>query len=89
MTGALLVLEKPLYARLKGFSTDYVFGHYEDADLCLRVKQAGGRVMLDPALSYWHYEGMGSIKQPEHIGSGLYNRWLFARNWGKQFKERD
>ncbi len=89
LTGALLVLEKSLYARLKGFSTDYVFGHYEDADLCLRVKQAGGRVMLDPALSYWHYEGMGSIKQPEHIGSGLYNRWLFARNWGKQFKERD
>ncbi len=89
LTGALLVLEKSLYERLKGFSTDYIFGHYEDADLCLRVKQAGGRVILDPALSYWHYEGMGSIKQPEHIGSGLYNRWLFARTWGKQLKDSD
>lgn len=89
LTGALLVLEKSLYERMKGFSTDYIFGHYEDADLCLRVKQAGGRVILDPALSYWHYEGMGSIKQPEHIGSGLYNRWLFARSWGKQLKESD
>ncbi|MEI6798762.1 MAG: glycosyltransferase family 2 protein [Pseudomonadota bacterium] len=89
LTGALLVLEKDLYQRLNGFSTDYIFGHYEDADLCLRVNQAGGRVILDPALSYWHYEGMGSIKQPEHIGSGLYNRWLFARSWGIKLKESD
>lgn len=87
LTGALMVLEKALYERLAGFSTAYIFGHYEDADLCLRVARAGGRVVLDPALSFWHYEGMGSIKKPEHVGSGLYNRWLFARSWGRRLGE--
>jgi GT2 family glycosyltransferase len=87
LTGALMILEKALYERLHGFSTAFIFGHYEDADLCLRVRQAGGRVVLDPALAYWHYEGMGSVKSPEHVGSGLYNRWFFARTWGRRLKE--
>jgi GT2 family glycosyltransferase len=87
LSGALMVIEKALFERLNGFSTAFIFGHYEDADLCLRVKQAGGRVVLDPALAYWHYEGMGSIKQPEHVGSGLYNRWFFARSWGRRLKD--
>lgn len=87
LTGALMVLEKALFERLNGFSTSFIYGHYEDADLCLRARQAGGRVILDPALSYWHYEGMGSVKRPEHVGSGLYNRWYFARTWGRRLKE--
>ncbi len=87
LTGALQILSRRLFERMGGFSTDFFFGHYEDADLCLRIRQAGGRVLLDPALAYWHYEGMGSIKRPEHVGSGLYNRWFFSGLWGQHLRE--
>lgn len=82
VTGALMLLDRTLYEEMGGFDTGYIFGHYEDADLCLRIRAAGGTVLLDPALAYWHYEGMGSTKRPSQAGSRLYNRWLFARRWG-------
>lgn len=87
LTGALQVMSRRLYERLGGFNTDFFFGHYEDADLCLRISQAGGRVLVDPGLAYWHYEGMGSAKRPEHVGSGLYNRWFFSDLWGQKLRE--
>jgi len=87
LTGAMMILERATFQKLGGFSRSFVFGHYEDADLCLRVRDAGGRVLLDPALAYWHYEGMGSIKKPEHVGSNLYNRWYFSRLWGRRLAE--
>lgn len=86
ISGALMVLERKLYERMGGFDTDFIFGHYEDADLCLRIRQAGGRVVLDPALAYWHYEGTGSAKLPAHAGARLYNRWLFMRRWGDRLE---
>lgn len=86
VTGALMVLDRKLYEEMQGFDTGYIFGHYEDADLCLRVRAAGGTVLLDPALAYWHYEGMGSAKRPAQAGARLYNRWLFARRWGDRLE---
>lgn len=82
ITGALMLLDRAFYERIGGFDTGFIFGHYEDADLCLRIRQAGGGVLLDPALAYWHYEGMGSAKRPAQAGARLYNRWLFTRRWG-------
>lgn len=87
ITGALMVLERSLFEQMGGFNVDFIFGHYEDADLCLRIQEAGGRVILDPGLAYWHYEGMGSTKRPEHVGSNLYNRWYFSRLWGHRITE--
>lgn len=89
VTGALMVMETTLFERLGGFNVDFIFGHYEDADFCLRAQAAGGRVILDPALAYWHYEGMGSTKRPEHLGSNLYNRWYFSRLWGRRITEHE
>lgn len=54
VTGALMVFEKALFERLEGFSTAYIFGHYEDADLCLRAQQVGSQIFVDPTLAYWH-----------------------------------
>jgi GT2 family glycosyltransferase len=82
VTGALMLIEKALFERIGGFDPLFISGYYEDADLCLRVRQGGGNVRLDPALAYWHYEGMGSAKRPARAGAQIYNRWLFTRRWG-------
>jgi GT2 family glycosyltransferase len=80
VTGALMVVRRPWYERLAGFSPDFVFGHYEDADLCLRSFAAGEPVFLRN-VPFWHLEGRGSTRLPVHEGGSLVNRWLFTRKW--------
>ena len=41
VSGAFLSVDRAWFEQLSGFSEDYVFGHYEDADLCLKSLQAG------------------------------------------------
>jgi hypothetical protein len=82
VSGALMLMDRGMARDLGPFDEGFVFGHYEDADLCLRLAQSGGEVLVDPALSFWHYEGRGSITRPEHAGSAMFNRWRFSRRWG-------
>jgi len=82
VSGALMLFDRGPFQALGGFDETYIYGHYEDADLCLRSRAAGGAVIFDPRLAFWHHEGRGSSKRPEHAGSGLYNRWLFSQRWG-------
>jgi GT2 family glycosyltransferase len=61
-------------------SEDYIFGHYEDADLCMKSLEAGRPAWLHDA-KLWHLEGKGSTRQPQHDGGSAVNRWLFTRHW--------
>ena len=44
VTGAFISLSRSWFETLGGFSLDYVFGHYEDADLCLRESGPWGNL---------------------------------------------
>jgi|GEM_PF-881933 len=81
VTGAFISVARDWFERLGGFSEDYVFGHYEDADLCLRSLQAGVPAWLQD-IAFWHLEGKGSVRRPVHEGGSLVNRWHFTRTWG-------
>ncbi len=80
VTGAFMSVERAWFEKLGGFTEDYVFGHYEDADLCLKSLRAGLPAWLHD-LRMWHLEGKGSLRLPEHDGGSLLNRWLFSRTW--------
>ena len=88
VTGAFMLMTRATYHRLGGFNEDFVYGHYEDADLCLRNERDGGAAIYQPSLRYWHYEGMGSVQRPEHLGSAHYNRWLFSQLWSAELAAR-
>lgn len=82
VTGALMVVQKAYFNALGGFSEEYVFGHYEDADLCLRVWQDGGQVLLDPEIQLYHFEGSGSGQTHPYFQSAQHlNRVRFTRKW--------
>ncbi len=82
VTGAFISVERAWFEQLGGFTQDYVFGHYEDADLCLKSIEAGRLPWLhDNRL--WHVEGAGSDRRPQHEGGLAVNRWLFTRNWSE------
>jgi GT2 family glycosyltransferase len=80
VSGAFLSVDRTWFEKLGGFSEDYVFGHYEDADFCLRSLDAGTPAWVQ-GLRLWHLEGRGSVRRPVHEGANVVNRWLFSRNW--------
>ncbi|MBM1171279.1 glycosyltransferase family 2 protein [Microvirga arabica] len=81
VTGAFISADRAWFEDLGGFNEAHLFGHYEDADLCLKSLSRGVPVWIHD-IRFWHLEGKGSIKRPEHEGGSLVNRWLFTRNWG-------
>lgn len=80
ITGAFMSVERSWYEHLGGFTEDFIFGHYEDADLCLKSIAAGTAPWLHD-IRLWHLEGKGSTRRPHHEGGSLVNRWLFSSRW--------
>ena len=55
-SGAFLMLRSELVRQLGGFDDDYRPAYYEEADLCVRLRKAGWRVLYDPAVVVQHFE---------------------------------
>ena len=87
VTGAFISADREWFESLGGFTEDYVFGHYEDADLCLKSLRQGVPSWLHD-IRFWHLEGKGSTRRPPHEGGSLLNRWLFTRRWGATIADR-
>ena len=80
ITGAFFSVDRSWFEELGGFSEDFVFGHYEDADFCLRSIEKGVAPWLQD-IRMWHLEGKGSARQLVHEGGSVVNRWLFSHTW--------
>jgi GT2 family glycosyltransferase len=80
ITGAVMAFERPQFEKLGGFSTRYIYGHYEDADLSLRWRHSAGAVMLQPHIRLVHLEGQGSRAR-------IVNRHFFSFQHGDYFDQ--
>lgn len=82
VTGAFISADRDWFEQLGGFNEDFLFGHYEDADLSLKSLAAGRPVFMQD-LPLWHMEGKGSTRRAAHEGGSQFNRWLFTHQWGE------
>ena len=80
VTGAFISIDRKWFEHLGGFSTEYVLGHYEDADLCLKSLKNGQPVWVHN-VPFWHLEGKGSTRRLVHEGGSTVNRWYFTNQW--------
>jgi hypothetical protein len=80
VTGAFLSVNRSWFEKLGGFTEDYMFGHHEDADLCLKSLREDAPAWIHD-IPMWHLEGKGCRRLPSHEGGALLNRWLFSRTW--------
>jgi GT2 family glycosyltransferase len=80
VTGAFMSIDREWFERLGGFSPEFIFGHYEDVDLCLRSLEAGTPAWLHD-LPFWHLESVGSKSLSLHDGGRLVNRWNLTEKW--------
>ncbi len=62
-SGALMLMPRALFARIGGFDEGYRL-HAEDLDLCRRVREAGGRVLVANGVRVVHVRGVSSRSRP-------------------------
>ena len=67
-SGACLLVRRQLFLADGGFDTRYAPAYYEDTDLCFRLRQAGWRVVYQPASVIIHHEG-GTAGTDEQSGN--------------------
>lgn len=76
VTGACLLAKRSLFEEIGGFDTCYVNG-VEDVDLCLKAREAGYRVVYEPAALLTHHEGQ-TPGRFDHVSQNLekfFDRW--------------
>ena len=55
-SGALFLTRRDLFEQLQGFDEAYSPAYYEETDYCMRLWDAGYRVVFEPAAAILHYE---------------------------------
>ncbi len=80
-SGSLMCLQSRLFKSVGGFSSEYLFGHFEDLDLCLRLHQMGAETRIADT-RFIHSEGGGS-DVPEFLSKTVpyVNRRIFTSKW--------
>ena len=76
-SGALLLMRKDLFVQLEGFDTVFSPAYYEETDYCVRLWDAGYRVVFEPGAAILHYE-FASRSQDEASELQLRHRQLFV-----------
>lgn len=82
VTAASMAIRREVFERLGGFDTSY-FNSYEDGDLCLKVREAGGRIMYVPTSVAYHWECMSKGRLS---ANDVRNRELFLERWRGRFE---
>ncbi len=65
VSGCALAIRRELWQQLGGFDRLYCPAYCEDTDLCLRVRQAGRAVWVQPAARVLHLEGLSHSRSTE------------------------
>jgi GT2 family glycosyltransferase len=82
LTGACLMITRPTFEKIGGFSTDYVIGDYEDSDICLKLRQEGLLCLYCGNVALYHLERQ-SMERHEGYRHAVYryNALLHHRRW--------
>ncbi len=75
VTGACFAMNRSLFEELQGFPEDFPL-NFNDVDLCLSVRQAGHRVVLDHDLVLLHHE-----TSSRHAGIADDEQRRFVEKW--------
>lgn len=77
VSGAAMMIERAAFAAVGGFDAR-LFLYKEDEDLCLRVRQAGGAVLYEPAVAMRHH---GGVVADRHRELAAATRYFFAKHY--------
>jgi GT2 family glycosyltransferase len=89
VTGACLLIPKALYKKVGGLNEPDLGVAFNDVDLCLKVIEAGHRVVLNPHVRLIHFESVSrgyDFIEPEKL-IRMRREALYARQrWGSIYR---
>ena len=86
VSGACMMIARERYDAMGGLHGGYVQGDYEDADICLRMMEAGSRNWYFPDAELYHLEAL-SYSSSLRVPANRYNAWLHTRMWGDRIEQ--
>jgi hypothetical protein len=86
VTAACLLIDRRAYDAIGGMSPDYDYG-LEDVDLCLRLLEAGERLVYDGMAALWHHESatrmaVRVVDPTTSTARRIRNHKTFVDRWG-------
>ncbi|OJA26972.1 glycosyltransferase [Burkholderia ubonensis] len=79
-SAACLLVRRDKFVELGGFDNRYAPAYYEDTDLCMKLRKAGGTIIYDPRAEIVHHEYSSS--SPEAAIAKMQEREvLFRDKW--------
>jgi GT2 family glycosyltransferase len=83
ITAACMVMRRALFEKLNGFNEDLAIA-YNDVDLCIRMRQAGWRIIWTPQVEMYHHESasLGHHSSPERKATFEREVSLMREMWG-------
>jgi GT2 family glycosyltransferase len=83
-----LLVRRETWDRLGGLDEDFFPAYYEDIDLCMRIREQGQCVLLEPRSVVIHYESASTDSDFRHF-LHLRNRRRFVRKWRAQLLDQE
>jgi GT2 family glycosyltransferase len=87
-SGAFLLTPRDIWERLGGFDEAFTPGYYEDADYCMRLHQAGLRVVFEPSVAVDHFENGSEVKIGDALRISERNRQTFRDRHAAALRSR-
>lgn len=83
ITGACIVARRTLIEECAGFSTEFVVGDFEDADLCMKLAHRGFDCAIHDGVDLYHLERQSQSASANRWRHNLtlINAWVFANKW--------
>ncbi len=79
-----MLIERGEFVALGGFD-EKLFLYKEDEDLCLRLRNAGGQVVYEPAATIRHH---GSVVANQHQELAVASKYYFSKHFQGQRSRR-
>lgn len=88
LSGAAVMIARPVWEIVGGFSREFEPAYYEDTDLAFKVRKAGFKTLLTPQSVVVHYEG---VSNGTSTSSGMkrfqeINRPKFEAKWRSEYR---
>jgi O-antigen biosynthesis protein len=82
-SGVFLMVRTALVKQFGGFDPDYAPAYFEETDLCVRIHQAGYRIVYDPAIGLHHLEYGSAASSQAATVQIARNRAIFQEKHGE------
>jgi GT2 family glycosyltransferase len=83
VTAACMLVRRDAFSKVGGFDEAFAIA-FNDVDLCLRLREAGWRIVLAPGAQLYHKESASIGQHDQASGQWLFEWNLIRTRWGAQ-----